>query len=664
MARHLILTVHGIGEQKPGETVDQVVGAATTWFDGKPRPPVQIERDMIELAENNFDGTTRNVRLFKVHTRNVRKLYNQADEAMFAEVFWADRSPAPKGAFKTVLDLIWVVLALGYLAMDNVEQTHRRKGIERGKAKERTTLAALLVHGFTWVFFGGVAAINAFLLLGAAAMMIDQLSGDAFRGKAAYVCALLGVYGAATAFGVRQWNRAPTYLRRVFWRGTAIVGTAAISALISGPLVLEWWDCAKCIATTNEGVLPSEYSALGQYVAFQILALGAAWALLVFSTLVLYMTSLLPLGIDDELSEHRRIYPSICSGMLAFWLFFMSGFWLGLEKIVGSVNMLSDGALTAVLGNQLGKSIGTLGAAFVLIAALVLCGGCIFAIRKIRRKKLHEASSLTNRAVLNRWAQIVFLLGAVVMSVAVYQQVGNHFSGGNPFCPIEKTNQGELENCSVAGAFLKFLESHQGAIALIALTVAAMLYRFSYIVSAGLGVGRDIVTYAIRKRCYLAKELPARQANYPDRTAINERFYRTLYYALSVFSADHITVISHSQGTVIATQMLADPRVQRRIKGRPVTLITMGCPVTHIYQRYFPEMFTVDSGALNAAWFNIFREDDFVGTRIDGGLIDERRDMPVNPGGHTGYFTDYEVWQILCGDQIGFDLFNPKICAP
>lgn len=158
----------------------------------------------------------------------------------------------------------------------------------------------------------------------------------------------------------------------------------------------------------------------------------------------------------------------------------------------------------------------------------------------------------------------------------------------------------------------------------------------------------------------MRKDLKTRRRNYSDRKAIDDRFYRTLYYAMDIFSPTHITVISHSQGTVIATQMLMDGRVKEQIGDCPVTLITMGAPVTHIYQRYFPEMFTVDPQKLGAAWFNIFRQDDFVGTRIDGNLIPADRNIDVEPGGHTGYFTDYQVWKVLTGDQIGFHLFNPK----
>ncbi|NOC93201.1 hypothetical protein [Ruegeria sp. HKCCD6604] len=645
MGRHLILTVHGIGEQKPGETVDQVVGAATTWLDGNPRPPIEVERGMIELAESTFDGNPRNAELFEVNLRTVTDPAVPQDKALFAEVYWADRSPAPKGAIKTVLDLIWVVLALGYLAMDNVEQTHIRKGVASDQPNGRNTLAAQLVHLFTWIFFGAVATLNVFLLIGAAAVMTDRIPVSVFQNPALLFWLLFGLYAGGAIVGLGQSRSAPTYLRRVFWRGMLAMGTALTLCLVIGPLGLKLWACVP----SDTGNCPP---ALEQFVAFQVFLLSIFWATLIFLTLILYALSAWTLQINDTLSEHRRLYPSICAGMLVFWMFFISGLWLTIEQLLETVSGLSGGQLQRLFESNLNESIETLSVAFVAIVLLGFVGVGLFAGRKTYKANLHTRSGLISRAIVNRLAQWVFLFGTIVLVLVTIREIAANQS----FEAACNVGIGETNPISWA---LDRLACSQGEIGLIVLGATALMYRFSDFVSAGLGVARDIVTYAIRDKCYLGKDLETRQRNYPDRKAIDERFYRTLYYVLDIFPADHITVISHSQGTVIATQMLADPRVQRRIGGRTLTLITMGSPVTHIYQRYFPEMFTITASQLNASWFNIFRQDDFVGTEIEGGLIFANRNIPVDPGGHTGYFTDYQVWKALSDPAIGFDLFNP-----
>ncbi|WP_298849847.1 hypothetical protein [uncultured Ruegeria sp.] len=645
MGRHLILTVHGIGEQKPGETVDQVVGAATTWLDGKSRPPIEVERGMIELAESTFDGSPRNAELFEVNLRKVSKPSAPQDEAMFAEVFWADRSPAPKGTIKTVLDLIWVVLALGYLAMDNAEQTHSRKGVASDQPNGRYTLAAQLVHLFTWIFFGAVATLNAYLLIGAAAVMTDRIPVAFFANPALLFWLLLALYAGGAIAGLRRIQSAPTYLRRVFWRGISGVGAVLTLCLVIGPLGL---GIRACVPSDTITCPP----ALEQFVAFQIFLLSVFWAALILLTVILYILSATKLEISDTLTEHRRLYPSICAGMLVFWMFFISGLWLTIEQLLATVPGLSGGQLQRLFDNNLRESIETLSVAFVAIVLLGVVGVGLFAGRKTYKSNLHTRNGLISRAIVNRLAQWVFLFGAIVLVLVTIREIATNQQ-------FEATcNIGINETNLIAWA-LDRLACSQGEIGLIVLGATALMYRFSSFVAAGLGVARDIVTYAIRDKCFLRKDLETRQRNYPDRKAIDERFYRTLHYVLDIFPADHVTVISHSQGTVIATQMLADPRVQKRIGNRTLTLITMGCPVTHIYQRYFPEMFTVTASQLNAAWFNIFRQDDFVGTEIEGGLIFANRNIPVDPGGHTGYFTDYQVWKALTDPAIGFDLFNP-----
>jgi pimeloyl-ACP methyl ester carboxylesterase len=185
-------------------------------------------------------------------------------------------------------------------------------------------------------------------------------------------------------------------------------------------------------------------------------------------------------------------------------------------------------------------------------------------------------------------------------------------------------------------------------------------------VAAGLGTARDIVTYAVMDRCMWCSDPDKRKANFTERNAINARFRRVLYYGLEVLKPDRITIISHSQGTVIATQMLQNDWVKKKIAATvapptpqhaSVLLVTMGSPVTHIYRRYFGEVFQVSTQDMprGMVWHNIFRTDDFVGTTIEDvpGLAGN---WEVKAAGHTGYFTDYLVWERLWRD-VGLRVF-------
>ncbi len=147
---HLILVVHGIGEQSCGETVDQVVAGAIARHPSRPASdladaPISVQSSHLTLTEQDFtessDDPVRPV--FDCHTHTLEPAGDGQQRAVFAEVHWSDLSPAPKGAISTILDLLKLILGLGYVAMDNVENT-KSSLFDRG-----------LVHLFNWVFYGG-----------------------------------------------------------------------------------------------------------------------------------------------------------------------------------------------------------------------------------------------------------------------------------------------------------------------------------------------------------------------------------------------------------------------------------------------------------------------------------------------------------------------------
>ncbi|MBP6737463.1 MAG: hypothetical protein KA139_08500, partial [Rhodobacteraceae bacterium] len=169
----------------------------------------------------------------------------------------------------------------------------------------------------------------------------------------------------------------------------------------------------------------------------------------------------------------------------------------------------------------------------------------------------------------------------------------------------------------------------------------------------------------------LRKTAPAESVmpqGYWLRRRIGDRLDVLMQRLIRAEQPDAICVISHSQGTVIALDLLAERGAHwRAAAGRPVSLVlvTMGSPYTHLYNTYFPASFApphqraglrpeAEGGNL-AAWTNIFRTDDFVGTHIDTtrdsgapnggrGWPEER---PVPPNGHTGYWVDRKVIPIL-----------------
>jgi len=140
------------------------------------------------------------------------------------------------------------------------------------------------------------------------------------------------------------------------------------------------------------------------------------------------------------------------------------------------------------------------------------------------------------------------------------------------------------------------------------------------------------------------------------------RFRRVLEEVLQLGHVTHLTIVAHSQGTITAIDVLWLEWAARLLAGKEVYLITMGSPFTHLYQYYFPQRYQPlfpDGNQCTTAWgpslqqtirvwTNVYRVDDFIGTRIDG---DSAGQFPVNrcldAGGHTSYWQQSDAVQLM-----------------
>lgn len=130
---------------------------------------------------------------------------------------------------------------------------------------------------------------------------------------------------------------------------------------------------------------------------------------------------------------------------------------------------------------------------------------------------------------------------------------------------------------------------------------------------------------------------------------------------------DEVLIVSHSQGTMIALDVVDLEGRQWLTLGdeklTTVKLVTMGSPYTHVYSHYFPRSFPPPAtravlgpktaGGVLERWVNIFRIDDFIGTHIDPDMASTQshscwpREVAVPRNGHTMYWIDARVARIL-----------------
>jgi len=186
----------------------------------------------------------------------------------------------------------------------------------------------------------------------------------------------------------------------------------------------------------------------------------------------------------------------------------------------------------------------------------------------------------------------------------------------------------------------------------------------------------DVVNHFYRERVWFRGKIDHKE--HTIQAAIGKRFARTVRRTLDIarehnVTIDNLAIVTHSQGTVVtilalnslansaagnATMLDAEYELLSAIDCKSdfdrlfsctesqVSLITMGSPFHHIYQRYFSDRYPPAGSASwhgwqkwFSRWVNIYRPDDFVGLDIPvenfGGKLEN---VGLKPGGHTNYW--------------------------
>lgn len=134
---------------------------------------------------------------------------------------------------------------------------------------------------------------------------------------------------------------------------------------------------------------------------------------------------------------------------------------------------------------------------------------------------------------------------------------------------------------------------------------------------------------------------------YPVRTRIEQRFYEIVDHLLKPGDHPDLIIVAHSQGTIITIDALMNEQWLAKTLSRvkSLTVITVGSPLTHVYQNYFPrdypdlkEKLSETAKDPRILWINGYRIDDFVGTYIENSIPGFPVNVPIKAGGHTRYW--------------------------
>ncbi|MEM7203290.1 MAG: hypothetical protein AAF628_23710 [Planctomycetota bacterium] len=185
--------------------------------------------------------------------------------------------------------------------------------------------------------------------------------------------------------------------------------------------------------------------------------------------------------------------------------------------------------------------------------------------------------------------------------------------------------------------------------------LGAVLVALAPMLRVALHLADDVLSY-LRKYTAATHLMQARP--------IRSRFRRVIEYLHTQHGVDHVAILAHSQGSVIAIDELAVPTDQpqgigvfRRSLGETTlqayealagrtTLITMGSPFGHLYQHYFPQHYPGSASAewmplrrRVSRWINLYRTHDYVGTTVHPLAEGFPENVRLGAGGHVGYWT-------------------------
>jgi hypothetical protein len=684
--KKLVLVVHGVGEQAAGDTLDSFVGAATNNVDGS------TESELVYLREHHQNENPRALDTFPCHTRHVRE-NGSGDETLFSEVYWADLSQGPTGAFSTILEFIKTILGLGYLIRANVREVHENEehwaeevdldaaaedaqslptaaqfSQTMGKKDWRIRVADI----FVWLAHGPNAVLNLLLAIGVLLTYVffQFLPYDWVKTDNPYfphaVFALISAFATGLGYLKRPTNR----LFRQCSDWMFFIGVAMFVLLACG------------LVGHVTGLIASA-DIFDFYISIVVAVLQLTWLVMLLMAAVLVLFWVFN-GVPNPKNKARMVYPQTIAAMVVFWLIVACIFWIALgawAETNRDVKTLLDAHLKSALG-LLTMAMASL--------ALVIVTGVVEAMRRAKWIKAYPEAHITAQAradnpeigqegqpavwpkrgkevprlLLNSvmgWVMSICLLAMAATAVLIALNRG---------CGAEPNPTPDAFSCFYPDS-LAFWKGRFNEIAAVAAgglgTIFVLAWPFlQKHLGVGLGVGKDVINYfvdSVPKKSPLQNfkdmmEDPDRATSFTLRHRINTRFRIVLDTKMQAFKPDEVLIISHSQGTMISVSQLSRKDVLQSLGKVPYTLITMGSPFSHLYHYYFPTQFNIDNvdPALLRNWVNIFRVDDFVGTYIKSRKLDPSdseefpKNIPIYPYGHTGYWFDQQVLDLMASE--------------
>jgi hypothetical protein len=705
-----VMVVHGVGTTGPGVTVDAflssylaTVGTARAepafsssvlWLEDAPLHPRAGASPQPENAP---------IKTFPVHLRRAKTA--AGDFVTFVEVYWSDLSSVKEGKLNLLVGLVRAIFSLGYVS----DQAAAQDGF-------LARLLRLLLFATSRVLCGPVAALTTLLLLTlpyrylVIHLKLGELgSSTSFAESEGAVFWFMGTaFVLATCFNVLAWVREWTSMWRWFWFSFffAVVSAGLLFKFGFGLPLPEPATFAKAVGVSPH--FPGNLVAIGilwQYIPplpGVRLAVAILYAIqwVYFFLFGLLLLAFLVYVLARLLAWKSSHGPGLSVAYSAALL--QVGLWALLTPLVILVIKWVKPETTAVVETVLRSAY--IAFMFNLVLALVVVVFGVFPtwlVRYLRVAKLKELIVpglivfitafviygpvfADNRGDWTIWMKgfaialtlcMIFgvvtwgirslrmmprlLVGEVIIFLLILVSVLALFVDSTLFVNerwgLLQDVTSSIRRCPW---YTIFTERSLPYLTLLATpTVLFGAYMIDPL-RQWLHVLTDIINHFARPRDGLPPFQPEPLTpefieGFEIQMRIEDRVERVLKMLLSKEDMSHLMIVSHSQGTVIAVDVLCKPGTTKLLVGKKVRLVTMGSPLSHVYQYYFPRLYpgfedrSWDILFCNVeTWLNLYRSDDFVGTDVaKRGKLPGQREL--KEGGHVKYWNEKDVFEAL-----------------
>ena len=651
-----VFVIHGVGDAEPGWINDYVLPNLA----GK-MPPLAFENHS-EVYKLPDRGRTRQGTFFPAHISRGHLGENQ--QVVLAELYWADLSKVGQGPIYYVLAALRLffeapsILAKGFL--------EDAQGVFHGMLRWFTVCA-------TWLLRWPIAGMNVTTVL--CAWSLIGLNQFSFADKIPLAITLMSLLAVIALAGLIM---ARARLYKDIW-----LTDVALATSITAALAFVAVGVLNLLLPAREIARPIDYLALAMP---SILRIWVVWSVVI--AIAIGMLTLL--YIKRGLGFRPKQYFPAARPSAALGLALLQGLIWKVAVTLPSISIIQS--LDRIQPNAYDRAVGALKPLWPFLGQTAPCVKaqiepfltvCSW-ISPSTTTVIKDAIARLNGVFVFNSLNAMYAFGAFILLIMLRHAIARFPFGKLEtkcrFMPRMIVSQLVIA-CLFVGSLANLVIYEQGlyeskfiaeaipgirAIWIVPGLISAgvvLLYVFGIFQSVTANVihiFRDIVDHQYRPqfdalKVMLPKGAVRKDNPYPRRERIQARMNVLIEEFVARGSFDQIIFLAHSQGSVILYEYLKstdDNTAFNNIKR--IDVVTLGSPLTHLYQYYFDEYGRQKPPASSLhpqlkTWTNLWRVDDPIGNRVDIVAGNFVTNEVLGPGGHQNYWREARVRQVLMG---------------